>query len=163
MNVSVREYREADLPELRRIWNRVIEDAEAFPEEEPLSEEGARRFFAAQTYAAVAVDDESGRVLGCYDLHPNNVGRVGHVCNSSFAVDADARGRHVGEALVRDCLAQAKAHGFRILQFNAVVAGNAAARGLYRKLGFVELGSIPGGFRHRDGSYEDIVLYYHTL
>ena len=108
-------------------------------------------------------EEEDGRILGLYILHPNNVGRCGHISNASFAVGREARGKHIGELLVRDCLAQAKAHGFRLIQFNAVVKTNAPARHLYQKLGFVELGSIPGGFLKKDGVYEDIVLYYHTL
>ena len=52
---------------------------------------------------------------------------------------------------------------FGILQFNAVVASNTPARNLYQQLGFVQLGVIPGGFRMKDGHFEDIVLYYHLL
>ena len=51
----------------------------------------------------------------------------------------------------------AKKLGFRILQFNAVVATNIHARHLYQRLGFIELGTIPGGFRMPDGSFADIV------
>ena len=54
-------------------------------------------------------------------------------------------------------------HGFRVLQFNAVVATNAGARHLYEKHGFVQLGTIPGGFRMPDGTYADICPYYHEL
>jgi len=43
------------------------------------------------------------------------------------------------------------------------VRTNTYARRLYEKLGFVQLGIIPGGFRMPDGHYEDIVPYYHTL
>ena len=50
-----------------------------------------------------------------------------------------------------------------ILQFNAVVVSNTPARNLYQQLGFVQLGVIPGGFRMKDGHFEDIVLYYHLL
>jgi RimJ/RimL family protein N-acetyltransferase len=53
--------------------------------------------------------------------------------------------------------------GYRVLQFNAVVATNTAARKLYEKLGFVQLGTIPGGFLMPDGRYEDICPYYHEL
>ena len=84
----------------------------------------------------------------------------GHIANASYAVDRDARGLHIGEKLVRDSVAQAKACGFRILQFNAVVATNVHARHLYERVGFNQLGTIPGGFRMKDGHYEDICPYY---
>ena len=133
-----------------------------FPRQSPWTERQEAVFFAEQTFCGVA-EEEDGRILGLYILHPNNVGRCGHISNASFAVGREARGKHIGELLVRDCLTQAKAHGFRLIQFNAVVKTNAPARHLYQKLGFVELGSIPGGFLKKDGVYEDIVLYYHTL
>lgn len=163
MEMIVRGYGAADLPEMIRIWNQVVEDGVAFPQEELLTEETGAAFFAQQTYTAVAADRETGKVCGLYILHPNNIGRCGHICNASYAVDRDCRGLHIGEALVRDCLAQGRAHGFRVLQFNAVVAGNVHARHLYERLGFVQLGVIPGGFRRKDGVYEDICPYYHQL
>ena len=61
------------------------------------------------------------------------------------------------------CMEQAKALGFGILQFNAVVKSNLPALRLYKKLGFVQLGTIPGGFRRKDGMYEDIIPHYHVL
>ena len=50
--------------------------------------------------------------------------------------------------------------GFRILQFNAVVRTNTAARKLYEELGFHPLGIIEKGFRKPDGEYEDICPYW---
>ena len=163
MKLTVRAYTEKDLPAMVEIWNQVVEDGVAFPQEEFLTAESGHPFFAAQTYNAVAVDTDTGRVLGLYILHPNNIGRCGHIANASYAVHREVRGLHIGEALVSDCLAQAKAHGFRVMQFNAVVASNTHARHLYERLGFVQLGTIPGGFRMKDGHYEDICPYYHTL
>lgn len=162
-NVIVRAYTEADLPAMTAIWNEVVEDGVAFPQEECLDPEGARAFFAAQSRSAVAVRASDGAILGLYILHPNNVGRCGHICNASYAVSSESRGLHVGEKLVRDCIAAAPAFGFRILQFNAVVAANTAARKLYEKLGFTQLGVIPGGFRLKNGMYEDICPYYIAL
>ena len=162
MNIRVRAYETKDLAAMNAIWNEVVEEGIAFPQEELLDETTGAAFFAEHTYCAVA-EDESGRVLGLYILHPNNVGRCGHICNASYAVSGTARGLHIGEKLVSDCLAQAKAHGFGVLQFNAVVATNVHARHLYERLGFVQLGVIPGGFRMKDGHYEDICPYYHIL
>ena len=163
MNIKVRGYEEKDLSAMIRIWNEVVEDGVAFPQEEVLTTETGRDFFAAQTYSAVAEDVETGKIYGLYILHPNNVGRCGHICNASYAVSKGSRGLHIGEKLVSDCLLEGKKHGFGVLQFNAVVAANVHARHLYERLGFVQLGTIPGGFRMKDGSYEDIWPYYHVL
>ena len=159
----IRSYEPSDAREAAAIWNRVVEDGVAFPQLESLDEDEANRFFSSQDYTAVAVDEATGEPLGLYILHPNNVGRCGHIANASYAVKADCRGQGVGEALVRHCLDKARALGFRLMQFNAVVATNAPALRLYEKLGFVKLGVIPGGFHMKDGHYEDIVLFYHTL
>jgi ribosomal protein S18 acetylase RimI-like enzyme len=163
MEIQVRAYKEQDIPAMISIWNQVVEDGVAFPQEEALTQETGPQFFAQQTYSAVAEDKDSGEILGLYILHPNNVGRCGHICNASYAVNASCRGLHIGEKLVLDCLKQGKLHGFGVLQFNAVVATNIHARHLYERLGFVQLGVIPKGFRMKDGHYEDICPYYHEL
>lgn len=158
---KVRAYTPADLDAMVAIWNEVVRDGIAFPQEDELTLETGAAFFAEQTHCAVACVDDV--VLGLYILHPNNVGRCGHIANSSYAVSSAARGHGIGRALVEDSLAQGKAHGFRVLQFNAVVESNSGARHLYEKLGFVQLGTIPGGFRMPDGSYANICPYYHEL
>lgn len=158
-NIVVRKYSADDIPAMKDIWNEVVDEGVAFPQEDELTDGSAREFFAQQTYCGVAAD-EDGKVYGMYILHPNNVGRCGHIANASYAVSSESRGLHIGEKLVRDCIAQAKAHGFGILQFNAVVATNIHARHLYERIGFKQLGTIPGGFRMDDGHYEDICQYY---
>lgn len=148
---------------MTEIWNEVVEEGVAFPQEDFLTEVTGKEFFDSQTCCGVAEDTDSGKILGLYILHPNNVGRCGHICNASYAVRSEFRGLHIGEKLVSDCLLQGKEHGFGILQFNAVVATNIHARHLYERLGFVQLGTIPKGFRMKDGHYEDICPYYHEL
>ena len=143
------------------LWNEVVAEGNAFPQDEPLTEENAASFFSSQTVAAVAV--ERDEVRGLYILHPNNVGRCGHIANASYAVSSKLRGLHIGEALVKDSLEKAREHGFRIMQFNAVVASNIHARHLYESLGFHPLGIIKGGFRLENGSYVDIVPYFKEL
>ena len=163
MGIVVRAFDKADVRDAVLIWNQVVENGVAFPQLETLDEESGLPFFTEQSYTGMAVDEESGETVGLYILHPNNVGRCGHISNASFAVRRDRRGMGVGEALGRDCLAKARNLGFRLMQFNAVVAANAPALRLYEKLGFQRLGTIPGGFLMKDGHYEDIVLFYHTL
>ena len=161
-NITVRKYTKADLSAMIDIWNEVVDDGIAFPQEDTLDAQSGADFFASQTYSAVAADDD-GNIYGLYILHPNNVGRCGHICNSSYAVKSESRGLHIGEKLVTDCISKAAKHGFGVLQFNAVVATNIHARHLYERIGFTQLGTIPKGFRMKDGSYEDICPYYISL
>ncbi|MDD6396649.1 MAG: GNAT family N-acetyltransferase [Acutalibacteraceae bacterium] len=163
MNIIIRKYTDNDIEGMIAVWNEVVEDGVAFPQEECLTVETGAEFFAAQTYCGVAEDTDNGEIVGMYILHPNNVGRCGHICNASYAVKSSLRGMHIGERLVTDCMEQGRAAGFKILQFNAVVRTNYSARHLYEKLGFVKLGVIPKGFLLKNGNYEDIVPYYHEL
>ena len=64
---------------------------------------------------------------------------------------------------MKDSLSIGARLGFRILQFNAVVASNIHALHLYQRLGFTQLGRIPQGFLMKDGHYEDIILQYIVL
>ena len=157
----IRSYSQKDLSDMIAIWNEVVADGIAFPQEELRDAETGAAFFASQSYCGVA--DDNGTVVGLYILHPNNIGRCGHICNASYAVNSACRGNHIGEKLVGDCLENAKRLGFRLLQFNAVVESNTHARHLYERLGFIQLGTIPNGFRMKDGRYENICPYYIEL
>ena len=127
--MEIRKYMEKDISAMVYIWNKVVDDGEAFPQEDFLNNKTGADFFA----------------------------------NASYAVATDYRGEHIGEKLVTDCLTQAKQHGFGILQFNAVVENNLHARHLYERLGFVEIGVVPKGFHMKDGTYQNICLYYYEL
>ena len=139
--MTIRKYTEKDLNAMIAIWNEVVEDGIAFPQEELLTEKTGSEFFGSQTYCGVA--EENGTIYGLYILHPNNIGRCGHICNASYAVSKAFRGKHIGELLVKDCLVQAKKCGYGVLQFNAVVESNIHARHLYERLGFVQLEVCP--------------------
>lgn len=163
MNIKIRKYTDADTPEAIGIWDHIVEEGVAFPQLDTLTEETGAQFFWEQSYTGIAYDEDSREIVGLYILHPNNVGRCGHICNASYAVKAGKRGCHIGEALVTHCMEMGKKLGFKILQFNAVVRTNGSALHLYEKLGFIRLGVIPGGFLMKDGSYEDIIPHYHVL
>ena len=161
MSITVRPYGPADLPAITAIWNEIVIEGTSFPQDVPLDSMSAAEFFAMQSRTAVA--EEDGNILGFYILHPNNVGRCGHIANASYGVASSARGKGVGEYLVRDSLAAGKELGFRILQFNAVVKTNERAVRLYTKLGFTPLGVIPKGFYMKDGHFEDIIPFWKEL
>ena len=149
MEITVREFRSEDTKDAIAIWNEVVDQGKAFPQLEDLGVEDGEAFFKEQSYTGIAVN-ENDEIVGLYILHPNNIGRCGHICNASYAVKSTVRG-------------QAKEIGFRVLQFNAVVKSNTTALKLYQKLGFTQLGTIPGGFLNKDGVYEDIIVHYKEL
>lgn len=161
MSNVIRKYSIYDLEEMTKIWNLVVMEGKYFPQENRLSIKEADAFFAEQTFTGIAEVD--GVIVGLYILHPNNIGRCGHIANASYAVKADQRGKHIGENLVMHSLEMAIESGFRIMQFNAVVANNKGAISLYKKLGFKELGTIPGGFKMDDGTFVDIIPFYLEL
>lgn len=154
----IRPVEKQDLARICEIWNEVVLAANAFPGDETLDQAQMEQFLKGQTLACCA--EENGEILGVYILHPNNIGRCGHIANASYAVSSSARGKGIGEQMVRHCLKQLAPHGFTGLQFNAVVKSNKAAIALYQKLGFEKIGIIPGGYRSENG-YEDILIFFH--
>lgn len=50
MNIKIREYTTEDAKASSEIWNQVVDDGVAFPQEEDLTEESGDAFFKEQTY-----------------------------------------------------------------------------------------------------------------
>ena len=161
MDIIIEEFSKEYIDEAIAVWNEVVLDGVAFPQIECLDRESGLKFFSSQSFTGIALNNN--HVVGLYILHPNNVGRCGHICNASYAVRKDARGNHIGEMLVKHCIKKAKEINFRILQFNAVVSTNYSALALYKKLGFIQLGTIPKGFLLKNGEYQDIIPHYIEL
>ncbi len=161
MSVIIREFEDKDIKEMIHIWNNVVDGGKEFPQMEGLTIDNAFEFFNGQSFSGVA--EINGEIVGLYILHPNNIGRCGHIANSSYAVKSCCRGKGIGKELVTHSLKKAKELGFGILQFNAVVKSNTCAIHLYEKLGFVKIGVVEKGFLNKNNMYEDIVLYYYKL
>lgn len=157
----IREFNLDDLDEMISIWNEIVDEGIAFPQETPLWPKSGLEFFSSQTYTGICSID--GEIVGLYILHPNNIGRCSHIANASYAISSRHRGKHIGKHLVTDSIDKAGQLGFLILQFNTVVESNASARHLYEKLGFKQLGTIPKGFRLKNGEYANICPYYIEL
>jgi L-amino acid N-acyltransferase YncA len=110
-------------------------------------DEGRAAWMLAEPWV-VLVAEEEGRILGTAKYGPNWPGRGSHVANASFVVDPALAGCGVGRALAERVLADARASGYRAMQFNAVVATNTGAIRLWQSLGFRVLTTVPEAFDH---------------
>nr|WP_229505009.1 GNAT family N-acetyltransferase [Massilia mucilaginosa] len=114
----------------------------------------------ATSFVAVSADD---RVLGMYKLVPNQMERGAHVASASYMVSPGQRGAGVGTLLGRHSLDEARRQGYLAMQFNYVVSSNHAAVGLWKKLGFTIVGTLPKSFRHARLGYVDAYVMYQLL
>ena len=112
------------------------------------------------TFVACAAD---GRILGTYYLKPNQPGLGAHVCNCGYVVAPDAQGHGIATAMCEHSQVAARAHGFRAMQFNSVVATNERAIRLWQKLGFAIVGRLPGAFHFKGRKYVDALVMFKDL
>ncbi len=101
--------------------------------------------------------------LGAFYLKPNWPGRARHVANAGFVVAPEWRRKGLGWLLDATMLDYAKQLGYRSVIFTLVFSENLPARDLWLKLGFSDLGVIPGAVRKDDGTYQDAVMMFRSL
>ena len=93
-------------------------------------------------------------------MHP---GPGAHVANAGLVVHPARRGEGAGRALCRRVLDQARADGYRAMQFNAVVETNTPAIRLWRSFGFQILATVPEAFRHPAYGFVGLHIMHRTL
>lgn len=149
--VHIRAFAEGDWPAVASIVHEVLAAGETYAMP-VLDDAGARSFWLGQP-GEVVVAEVGGQVVGTAKMGPNRPAQGSHVGTASFMVSAAARGHGVGRALGEHVVTWHREHGFRGIQFNAVVESNTAAVTLWRALGFEVVGTVPGAFRRANGSY----------
>ena len=102
-------------------------------------------------------------IVGTYVIRPNQPGLGAHVANAGYMVRPDAFGRGTGSALGTHSLEEARAAGYRAMQFNAVVSTNTRAVALWERLGFRIIGTVPEGFRHAKLGFVDLHIMHRML
>ncbi|RZU52620.1 L-amino acid N-acyltransferase YncA [Krasilnikovia cinnamomea] len=144
----VREFDEADWPQVWAIVREVIQARDTFTYDPEMTEAQARPLWVEAPPGRTVVATEDGRVLGTAKMGPNRPGPGSHVSTASFMVAASARGQGVGTALFTYAVDWAKTEGYAGMQFNAVVDTNRTAVELYLRNGFQIIGTVPGAFAH---------------
>ncbi len=118
-------------------------DAEAL--DRPLSEPGWQRWFLAFADNGNVVGH--GNVVGNVDLKGGGLRAGLHRCELGIGIERPYRGAGLGQRLMETAIGFAlEAESLAWIDLSVFVH-NSAARALYKKLGFVEVGTIVDRFR----------------
>jgi L-amino acid N-acyltransferase YncA len=164
-DLEVRAASTADWPDIWSIFRAVVATGDTYAYPPDIAEDDARAAWLhvdeGRTVTYVALVD--GAVVGTALLKPNLPGLGDHVANAGWMVAPDRAGRGLGRAFASAVIDEARALGFRAMQFNAVVATNARALALWRSLGFEIVGTVPGAFRHVVHGPVDLHVMHRSL
>jgi L-amino acid N-acyltransferase YncA len=159
----IRPATEADWPALWPIVEGVVREGETYAYPLDLTSDQARALWLEAPPGATVVAEADGVVVGTAKMGPNRPGNGDHVGTASFMVSQAARGRGVARALGEHVIDWHREHGYRGIQFNAVVETNAAAVHLWHALGFRTVGVVPGAFRSPSRGYVGLHVMYLDL
>ena len=159
---KIRSATASDWPAIWRIFRSVVQRGDTYAFSPELDEKSALKiWFAGGAQDFVA--EVERRVVGTFFVKPNQPGLGSHVANAGFMVDPAMHGAGIGRAMGEYALAWAKQQGYQAMQFNFVVSTNTGAVTLWKKLGFVIIGTIPKGFRHAQLGYVDVYVMHREL
>lgn len=105
----------------------------------------------------------SDQPVGSYYMRPNQNGGGAHVCNCGFVTHPKARGQGVARAMLEHALETATSRGYRAMQFNFVLASNAAAVHLWQSYDFAIVGRLPKAFQHPTLGFVDAFVMHRAL
>ena len=160
--LTIRSATDADRDAVWQIFHDVVAPGNTYTFDPQISREEALAYwFRPDTHTYVA--EENGTIVGTYVLRPNRPALGAHVSNASFMVAPSVQSRGVGRAMGEHCLDEARRLGYRAMQFNFVVSTNEAAVGLWQKLGFKIVGTLPGAFNHAEQGYVDAYVMFRNL
>jgi ribosomal protein S18 acetylase RimI-like enzyme len=157
--------RAAQTEDREAIWlslEPVVRAGETYTLARDMSREDALAFWFAKGHE-VFVAEAGGEVLGTYFLRANQGGGGAHVANCGYVTAEKARGRGVAGAMCVHSLEQARARGFKAMQYNFVVSTNETAVRLWEKHGFRIVGQLPKAFLHPVAGYTDAYVMYREL
>lgn len=139
---------EGDWPAVLELFRAVVAEGDTYAYPDGLTSQEAHALWVESPPGHTIVALRDGVILVTAKYGPNRPSRGAHISTASFMVLAASRGTGVGRALCEYVIAHARGAGYVGMQFNAVVSTNTNAIALYRTLGFVTIGTVPGAFDH---------------
>ncbi|MBN8198769.1 GNAT family N-acetyltransferase [Thalassospira povalilytica] len=160
--MNIRLATEQDIPAILDIVAPTLRSGETYAIDSDLSDDDVIKYWMAPEKVTL-VAEEDGNVVGTYYIRQNQGGGGSHVCNCGYMTSPKASGRGIARRMCEDSLVRAKELGYRAMQFNFVIASNAAAVHLWPKLGFEIVGRLPGAFMHPTLGETDALVMYRKL
>jgi ribosomal protein S18 acetylase RimI-like enzyme len=162
-NLVIREAVAADEDGLWRILEPVIRAGETYPLPRDMSRADALAYWRGPAHTVFVAEDDNRAIVGTYYLRANQGGGGSHVANCGYMTAPGATGRGVATAMCNHSLAEAKARGFRSMQFNFVIGSNERAVRLWQHCGFAIVGRLPEVFAHPRLGYVDAFVMIRRL
>lgn len=159
--MKIRAATSADWPAIWALLEPVFRSGETYAVDRDISGPAARTLWLdAPAGTFVAEDDD---ILGTYYIKTNYGGGAAHVCNCGYVTATQAQGRGIARAMCEHSLVQARALGYRAMQFNLVLSSNTGAVALWHRLGFATLCMLPAAFDHPTLGMIDAHVMWKTL
>ena len=158
--IKIRPIEERDWRATWRIIKPVFRAGETYAFSPEITEKEAQEIWVNSPDATFVALDKGSEILGTYYIKPNQPALGAHVCNCGYIVAENARGRGVAGVMCEHSQREARARGFRAMQYNLVVSTNLGAVKLWEKMGFEKIGLLPKAFNHsRKGLVDAWVMY----
>ncbi|MEL6685959.1 MAG: N-acetyltransferase [Pseudomonadota bacterium] len=157
--------RKAGLDDFDQIWpllHDVFRAGDTYAVDPDISKDDARAYWMTQAKATYLAENEAG-IIATYYIKTNQPGGGAHICNCGYIVSPAARGQGIAAQLCLHSQDEARALGYRAMQFNFVLASNERAVRLWHKLGFETVGTIPDAFAHPVRGDVDAYVMYRRL
>lgn len=158
----IRKAKQSDRDAIWAMLEPVLRAGETYTLPRTMSRDEALAYWYAPAHRTFIAEDE-GQISGTYYMRDNQAGPGNHVCNCGYVVAAQAGGKGVATALNKHSLETARAHGYKAMQYNAVVSTNLRAIALWKRCGFEILAAVPGAFLHPQNGYVDAYIMHRNL
>lgn len=161
--MEIRKYQESDWSEVWPIIEKVFRAGETYAFSPEITKREAHKVWIEMPQETYVASGDDGEILGTYYIKPNQPGLGSHVCNCGYIVSENDRGKGVASSMCEHSQQVAVELGYRAMQYNLVVSTNEGAIGLWKKLGFQVIGSLPKAFNSKSAGYVDALVMYKQL
>ncbi len=138
----------------------------SYPDENSMSASEEADFLKKKTESPNEIEivaELDGRIVGTAGIECVGAKeKTKHRAEFGIGIDKNYWGLGIGCAMLKACIECAVSAGYSQLELD-VVSENERALSLYKKLGFVEYGRNPKGFRSRVSGWQPLVLMYLDL